>query len=245
MLIPLADLVRQYGLNLTGAVHVGGHTGQEAALYADLGIRDVLWVEANEALIGRLRAHVEPFGHRVVHACIAESVGRQVTFHVTDSANRTNNGQSSSILKLGTHREAHPEVKVVREVSMTTTTLDAVMAAHWPDAPDGLLLSADLQGAELLMLQGAESTLGLCAAAVLEANCDLLYESCGLLPDVDGFMVAHGFEIVTALLAGCQRRDCSDGGNRWVGWGDIQLVRKNNPRLFSETHPAEFQDWCP
>lgn len=243
MLIDWRDLMPRYGLAPTGIVHAGAHEGQERDAYLACGVRDVLWIEANEELLPRLRAHVEPFGQCVVHACLSDVAGVEVTFHITDSDDHSNRGQSSSFLDLDYHSVASPDVYVVRDVTMVTTTIDAVMGDHWADAPAGLVLSTDLQGVDLLALKGAVATLEKCEAVYLECNIEELYLGCGLLPEVEVFLNEHGFEVVELELAGCQFPDCRDRGNRYVGWGDLLARRVPRPHLFREKRPDLWEAW--
>lgn len=243
MLIPLPGVIDRYDLHLSGCVHVGAHEGQEAQTYVDCRIDKVAWIEANPATLPALRAHVEPFGHSVIEACVGETTGAPVTFHVAEADNYSNRGQSSSILPLGTHRDRHPEVSYVADLAMQTTTLDDLCDAHNIGGPGWDLLVADVQGAELLVLRGAQRMLEHVTLVYLEVNIEPLYEGCGLFDEVDELLVDAGFECQEVMLAGCQRADCGDGGNRWVGWGDGIWLRTPDPRPFMETHPDQHAGW--
>lgn len=250
MLIPMADLVARYDVRPEVVCHVGAHLCQEAQWYSDAGATDVLWIEANPAIAERARVILADYpGHRLAEACLSATEGERVTFHITEAndGSNSNQGMSSSILDLGTHRTAHPEVVVVDEIELTTTTLDTLVATEHADLmlAERCLLALDCQGAEGLILQGAEWVLSRATWVYWEANLRELYRSCMLFPEVDALLVAAGFETVELKLAGCQRPDCSDGGNRAVGWGDAASVRVDNPRPFSETHPEMFEAWYP
>jgi FkbM family methyltransferase len=243
MLIPFHEFLTAHELPISGVIHAGAHEGQEAAAYHAAGIDDVLWIEANPATIEPLRAHVEPYGQRVAHACLGERTGDEVTFHVAEADNRSNRGMSSSILPLGTHRQRHPEVSYVEHLPMTTFSLDDLCDACDVGGPGWNCLNMDLQGAELAVLRGAERMLEHVTIVYTEINVDELYQGCGLLPDLDDFLVDHGFECACIVLAGCQRRNCSDGGNRWVGWGDGVWISDIDARPFTDTHPDDARDW--
>lgn len=244
MLIDLSDILAAYGKTPTGVIHCGAHEGQEAIAYRAARINHVVWIEANPALIPILSKHVRRFDHLVVEACLGATTGETVTFHIAEADNMSNKGQSSSLLELGTHKIAHPEVSFVKDLTLVTMTLDDLMIR---DAsclvPSGAMLNLDLQGAELIALAGAEHTIEHIDLIVSEVNCDELYQNCALLPQYDEWLVAHGFEIQQVKLAGCMRRDCSDGGNRWVGWGDMVAWHVDDPRPFTETHPEDAADW--
>jgi len=240
MLIPLSEVIEAYGAVPRGVLHVGGHKGQEADAYSAAGIDKVVWFEANPAMIGPLKKHVEPYGHTVIEACLGETSGKEVTFHIANSNDRSNDGQSSSLLELGTHLISHPEVRYTHDITVTMTTLDELVGEELSDG--GLLLNGDIQGAELSMLKGATSVLRFVDVLYLETNIHELYKGCVLLPELDEWLVSQGFECKRISLAGCQHVDCSDGGNRFVGWGDGYWIRSDAPRLFRDSHP-EFLDW--
>lgn len=245
MLIPMTDL-QQYGINPTAIVHAGAHESQERFMYRKIGVTDCLWIEANPALIPTLTENVEPYGHRVANACLASTVRECVPFYIAEADNLTNRGQSSSLLPLGLHLTEHPEVSYVDEITVNTRTLDSVVAEYAPEWLErgGMMLNADTQGTELDILKGAPETLAACDSVYCEVNIAEMYEGCGLLPELDAFLVAAGFECVRVKLAGAQRRDLSDNTHhKFHSWGDGIWVRRENPRPFSQTHPEDYADW--
>ncbi len=202
MLLPLDDLRLKYGLRITGILHVGAHVGQEAEVYTRSGVVDVTWVEANPEVIPRLRAHVEPLGHRVVLALVADRSGDEVDFHVT------NNEMSSSILRMGMHQQHYPDVVVTGSIRCTTTTLDDLCAQRGIAGFN--MLTLDVQGAELLVLRGAQRVLAGVDYLQVEVNEIHLYEEGALLLDVDSLL---------------EEFDRVEMGMRPSGWGDAFYVR--------------------
>ena len=115
MLIELAYLKKKYRLNITGILHVGAHEAEERPDYLRLGVKNLTWVEANEKRCSAMRKR---FPDKVLCAVVSDVNGEKVTF------NEANNGQSSSILELGTHKKAHPEVHYVSKEVRTAERLD-------------------------------------------------------------------------------------------------------------------------
>jgi FkbM family methyltransferase len=225
--VPLLDLealLDQYDFPVGRVLHVGAHLGQEAAAYLRLGARDVTWVEANPAMIPALKAAVEPLGQRVVMALASDRSGDVVDFYIT------NNEQSSSMLRLGTHRYEHPEVVVTESVALISTTLDDLCDSEGIESPD--LLALDIQGAELLALQGAERTLSTTSAIYTEVNERPLYDGACLLPQLDGFLHGHGFERVATMMT-------------INGWGDALYLRTDGTKMTSDGQrnsvPSEYE----
>lgn len=187
MLIPLDGLVRKYNMSITGAIHVGAHEAEEQEMYNSLGINKVIWVEGNPQLAQALK---ERFIHnldvRVFNEVLSDHVG-EATFHFA------NNGQSSSILELGTHAQQHPEVVYTGETTVTTNTLDKLYVGQFSGYN---FLNLDVQGAELMVLKGAAQTLFDVDYIYTEVNREHLYEGCCLVEELDAYLTPWGFRRV-------------------------------------------------
>lgn len=203
MLIPFQDLFRRHTIKPAGVLHLGANTGQEAGDYNAMGIRKVIWVEADPTLFPKLVAHVSPYGHRALKACVSDKDGDRRPFHIAN-----NKGQSSSLLELGTHKQAHPEVKYVGDIEMSTIRVDSLLRKHGFVLDPWWFLNADLQGAELMALRGMEGLLKNFSHLYLEVNEKPLYVGCPLVGDLDGFLKPHGFRRVETKMSGNH------------GWGD-------------------------
>ena len=209
MLIPMSELVERHGLGgkITGILHIGANTGEEAQAYREAGVDRVVWIEALPSTIPALRAHVEPYGHEVIHAAVSDRAGQSVIFHVAD------NGQSSSLLEPKLHLKVSPDVHFNETITVETTTVDDLAVEH--DFSGLNMANLDLQGAELMVLRGAEKTLEQIDVLYLEINTKELYKGCALLPELERFWEAHGFRRADLRMAGPN-----------VGWGDCLAVRR-------------------
>ena len=206
VLIPLRDLVREYGVRPGPVLHVGAHRAEELGDYRREGFGLVWWVEGNPDLIPALRLKVAVARHHVVHAVLADRE-RDVTFHVAS------NGQSSSILPLGTHATEHPEVSYVRSWAARATTVDVLAASGALGQVPAPLVNLDVQGAELDVLRGAERYLGGVRWVYTEVNEKELYEGCALLPEMDAWLEDRGFVRLATHMTG-------------HGWGDALYARE-------------------
>jgi FkbM family methyltransferase len=242
MLIPFTDLAQRHAIAVERVIHAGAHLGEEAPAYRAVGANEVLWIEGNPDLIKRVTENVAPYGHTVVQALLGAESGNEVTFHVTNF-----DSMSSSILEFGTHSSAHSEVVVVGDQRHVLRTLDEVAEANGFIEAD--FLNLDLQGYELEALRGAERLLQHIRTIYTEVNVDEVYKDCVLLPELDAWLNARGFEAAEVQLYGCARRDCSDGGQpdaggqRFFGWGDCCYLRVETPRPFASIHPKDAADW--
>lgn len=202
MLIPFKDLVPKYKLDIRGILHLGAHTGEESEAYEELGIKNVLWVEADRAIMRKLKKHVPDYNETVC-AVVGPEDNAVVVF------NKANNEQSSSILELGVHRRYHPEVSYVSKEERKTTKVDTLMKKTDLDIN---MMNIDLQGAELLALQGATNTLEQIDYIYTEVNDMELYKGCVKLPELDAYLKGFGYKRVETVMTNAH-------------WGDALYVK--------------------
>ena len=146
MMFPLNELIERHRMKIGGIVHCGAHLGQEADSYEACGVERVLWIDAIPELCERLNERVYPLGHTTVCACLGSRDGVEVSFNYADSADRSNLGQSSSVLPLGTHAKLYPDIKYIGAQTMTTQTLASLVEPNWPWDVRPNFLNMDLQG---------------------------------------------------------------------------------------------------
>lgn len=205
MLIDFRQLFPRHNIKPKGVLHVGANVGEEAPVYDEMGIKNVCWVEANPYICEKLTENVSKFGHKVFNFAAAEKDGG-VILH------ESNNGsQSSSILELGTHKIAHPEVHYVRDISVQMCRIDTAFGCGTETFD---FLNMDIQGAELMALRGMGNMLKQFKWAYLEVNKEYLYEGCPLVGDLDLYLLGFGF----------RRAETKWCGN--TGWGDALYVKK-------------------
>jgi FkbM family methyltransferase len=205
MLIDFRQLFPRWNIKPTGVLHVGGNIGEEAPVYLELGIKRQVWVEANPYICQRLSANVASNPEAKVYNFAATDQDGQVILH------ESNNGsQSSSILELGTHKIAHPEVHYVRDIPVQGLRLDSFVNGEF----DGLdFLNMDIQGAELMALRGMGDLLRQFKWAYLEVNKESLYTGCALFPEIEYYMNTFGFNV----------KEIKWCGN--TGWGDCFMSK--------------------
>jgi FkbM family methyltransferase len=207
MLIDFRQLFPRWNIKPTGVLHIGANVGEEAPVYHELGIKKVIWIEGNPELMPRLIENVSRYpGQKAHNFLIGDSKGAAV-LHISNNAS-----QSSSVLDLGTHKIAHPEVHYVKDIPMEMRRIDDLFK-------DGIgaeydFLNIDLQGAELMALRGMGEILKQFKWAYLEVNKAELYKGCPLVEDLDLYLLGFGL----------RRVETSWAGNS--GWGDALWVKQ-------------------
>lgn len=196
------NILKKYGITPNGVIHVGMHKAEEYPIYKDAGVQSIIFVEANRNL-----AHGWVNDDKycyVVHAAVSDIV-EEVEFNIT------NNGESSSILKLGDHAKIYPHIVNVETVKMRTTTLDRVVEVVGIYSFLWNILNLDIQGAELKAMKGFSRWESV-EAVFTEVNYREMYKGCALEAEVTSFLNDKGFKKVEEVDTGC-------------GWGDALYVK--------------------
>ena len=193
---PLNILKRGLGakLRLTDAIHVGAHWAEEREDYETLGFARVLWIEASKETYRRLveRLADSTSGatqHIAVNALASDRAGEELTLR-----HFSNKGASNSIF---------PATRLINELSnavfdtgeseiVISDTLDRVAEAHGFTSAD--LIVVDVQGAELLVLNGATKLLVTAKAVIVEVSKKPYFEGGVLQPELRQFLRSKGFK---------------------------------------------------
>jgi FkbM family methyltransferase len=206
MLIDFRKLFPKWRIKPKGVLHIGANIGEEAPVYDELGIQNVIWIEASDKIFPKLQDNIKKYlGHIAIKACIGDEE-KEVVFNISNNA-----GQSSSVLELGTHKTAHPEVHYIEQIKMQMTRVDSFLDNSILKDYD--FLNIDLQGAELMALRGMGDLLNNFRWAYLEVNKAELYKGCALIDEVDAYLLGYGFRRVETLWCGN------------TGWGDALYLK--------------------
>lgn len=175
-----------------GVIHVGANEGQERDVYEAHNLH-VVWIEPIPAVFTKLSANISALPKQTaVQGLVSESCGQVVNFNVAN-----NGGASSSIFDLHLHRKIWPEIEFTSAIPLTTTTLpDILQSLRSFDFASYDTLVLDTQGAELLVLRGAESILPNFRFISLEAPDFEAYSGCCQLSEIGSFLLDRGFSLI-------------------------------------------------
>lgn len=183
----LGSLCKENKIVPRGIIHIGAHEGNELKTYNQLGIQQVLFIEANPIVYQKLCANVEKHPHVKTINCAISNKNGMVELHITSF------DQSSSILPLKKHQELYPDIKETKKLPVVCKTLDTLVKEFNIPAGNFNIINIDIQGAELLALKGGIDTLKNIEAIYTEVNFEELYEGCALIHDLDKFLGSMGF----------------------------------------------------
>lgn len=198
------DEVRRNCPPIHGVIHIGAHKAQERCHYLTVGLRRIIWIEADPRLAQWLEEHCD---EPVFNYAICDTDHAQRDLYIAN-----NDGVSSSILWPKEHLFRHPGVGFGETITVPTITLDTLLRENGFKAEGYNFINMDIQGAELLALKGMTKTLPYIDAIYTEINWLEMYEECGLVAGVDSFLADYGF----------QRKLVYDTG---LGWGDALYIR--------------------
>ncbi|WP_254173819.1 FkbM family methyltransferase [Planktothrix pseudagardhii] len=206
-MLDLKQLCHQYSITPRGVVHVGAHEGTEISSYQAMGVQKVLFIEANPAVFERLQANVAAYPNVQAVNCAISNQNGMINLRVTSF------DQSSSILPLKHHQNIYPDIVETHQVTVEAKTLDTLLQELGLNPSDFNILNIDIQGAELLALQGATHWLTYIEAINTEVNYKQLYEGSALIDDLDEFLDYYGFNRVKTVT-------------HHPDWGDAFYVKK-------------------
>lgn len=201
MLISVKELTTYWKVHPKGVIHVGAHEAEESSQYNAAHWGKVYWVEAQPDKVEYLRTKFHDSADQVIDAAVWSVAGVPLDLHVMT------NSASTSLLDLGTHSEAHPDITYSHSLRVETQVLEALI----PQESIADYLCLDIQGAELEAIKGFASRIQRMNWIYTEVNKEELYAGCCLVDDLDKYLQESGFSRVAT---------------RWTefGWGDALYV---------------------
>jgi len=172
--------------------------------YHKLGIAntDILWIEA---IPSKVYEAINIGIPNVYNAVITDKDDDEVVFNIS------NNGQSSSLLKFGTHLQEHPDILFIDTIKQKSITIDSFFTRNNILASKYNFWNFHIQGAELMALTGAIHSIIFAKVIHIKVNEKELYVNCGLIGDIDEFLYKYNFKRVLTNMT-------------IHGWGDALYI---------------------
>jgi len=207
MLIGLEEINKvlvSNNIKISGSFHIGAHDCEELSFYNELGIQkeDIVWIDAIPLKVNEAINRGIP---NVYNAVVTDKDDEDILFNIS------NNGQSSSVLEMGTHLQEHPGIVYVDTIKQKSITIDTFFQRNKIDASKYNFWNFDIQGAELMALKGATQSIKYAKALYLEVNERELYKGCGLISEIDAYLSQYNFKRVLTKMT-------------HYGWGDALYI---------------------
>lgn len=208
LLISPRSLHRYWNIAPRTVVHVGGHLAEELSDYLDCGWGKTatVWIEAipwQAKAIESLLLQAGAGNHSVLSFLAWNEDCNDVPFFVMS------NSQSSSALPLGEHLREYPGIVVDHEIRVSARRLESALPLSLTEID---LVSMDVQGSELKVLEGLGTRLDSVRALYLEVNLKEMYRGAPLVHELDQWLYERGFRRV-------------DWQFTIAGWGDALYLR--------------------
>lgn len=192
--------IRKKGIRPVGVIHVGAHWAQEHETYIKMGCHKVIYIEPASAAFKHLcdKFHIDK-NVTLVNAACGQRLGR-----ATLNIEKSNQGQSNSLLEMGTHLKEHPGIVFVDSEIVEVVPLDLLNTKGYD------FLNIDVQGFELDVLKGGKETLKHINWVYCEVNREEVYRGCARVEQIDEIL-----------------QDFNRVETKWHGgWGDALYTRK-------------------
>ena len=182
-----------------GILHLGAHRGSEAAVYEWFN-KKVVWVEAIPKIFNELKDNIKfIYNQRAVCALLGDKDQEGKKFHISN-----NDGACSSVFnfsnevktdKLWSDRSKN-DFEMIQALNLNMKKLDTVFLENKIDPKEYDYWVMDLQGAELIVLKGAENILKHCNFIFTEISKVEYYEGGCLWPELLKHLTSKGFQVV-------------------------------------------------
>jgi FkbM family methyltransferase len=194
--LPSIDHVKAI-IRSQGILHLGAHRGQEAPVY-DWFNKKVLWIEAIPEIFNYLNDYLLNFyNQKAICALIGNSNKLKKNFYISNSDSSCSSiFDFSSSVKEG---KLWPErgFKMEKILELEMKTLDTVLQENKINIAEYDHWILDLQGAELLALQGSERSLNFCNSILIEISKKEYYEKgSATWEEIKNFMNKKNFKII-------------------------------------------------
>ncbi len=208
LMLDIKYLCQKHSVMPRGVIHIGAHEGREINLYQEMGVKNIVFVEANPVVFERLKKNIIDETNIKAVNCAINNLDGETTLYVTS------NDLSSSILRLKYHQEIYPSIIESHQVRVQSKRLDSLLQEEQLEPSDFNIINIDIQGAELMAFEGAITTLKYIEAINTEVNYRELYEGCARINQIDEFLETHGFKRVATTTP------------FHPSWGDAFYVKK-------------------
>jgi FkbM family methyltransferase len=219
MKLDLHTLTQQHNLTPRGIIHIGAYEGKDLKRYPAPDTAKILLIEANPKAVEHLQANFADKPNIIISQTAIANHNTPVTLNLTSIES------NSSIFPLSGYREIYPNLKVTQEITLESRSLDTLLSELNLRPVDFNFLYLDIQGAELLALQGAPQLLKHIEAIYTTVSYEELFEGGSLIDEVDAFLAEHHFVRI------------AEANPYHPSWGEVFYLREHLCLNSDETQP--------
>ena len=203
-LMDFSKINEKYKLDITGAIHIGAHYGDEVLDYIKNGIQNIILFEPLSRNFEILEKNLSEVNADIRAYQVA--LGREEKTEIMYLS--SNHAQSSSILKPKKHIDQYPYIYFSETEEVEVKTLDSF------NIQNANFINIDVQGYELEVFEGGGETLKRIDYIYSEVNRDEMYENNVLINQLDEFLSSYNFTRVETYWPDDK-----------LGWGDAFYIK--------------------
>jgi len=183
-------------LNSSGVLHIGAHRGTEAAVY-DWLHKKVLWIEANPKIIEELDENISRhFDQRYICALVGNENKKNIDFFISN-----NDAACSSVYDFSKNVKGKILWKernffMSEKIKLDMMTLDNIFSSNNINPQNYSHWVMDIQGAELLALEGAKSSIKFCHSLEIEVSKEDYHDGGAKWMDIKNLLIKENFSLV-------------------------------------------------
>ncbi len=176
-----SELIRQ----CRGVLHIGAHLGTEGEFY-NLCKKPTIFIEADPRIFQQLQRNLSNKHEQVAYNYLLGNENKKARFF-----RASNDSQSSSLLPFSSEK-SFGNVQMLSSIELDMVRIDQVFRPGHLDKYDHWVI--DVQGAELLVLEGAGDLLSKCKTLFIECSTREFYKGGVLWPELSKFLQTKGFK---------------------------------------------------
>ena len=182
-----------------GLIHIGANEAQERNHYKNLGVKRVIYIEADPEVFKRTTNNIKNYKRYLAYNyLVTDKVNCSYFFNVSN-----NGGNSSSIYDLKEHKFIYPEVSYVKKIRLLSQTLSSIVEKHKIKMSNFQALVLDTQGSEFSILNGSKNILKYFKFIKLEASDFQLYSNKkGSINEISIYLKKFEFYEVKRVIIG-------------------------------------------
>jgi FkbM family methyltransferase len=199
-------------IEFKGIIHIGAHKGEEVEFYRNIGLKNIILIEANPNLFNELK-HQPFFSETNVYNYAISNEDGEIDFYVHQS----NAGvESSSIFKMNKFDKIVTSLHTESIIKVQTRKLNTLFEEENLSTTDYNILISDIQGADFYALLGASNILSALDALVVEVQFLELYDNYISIEKFDEYLNPFGFKKVLII-----EHELYQGEEFFPGWGEV------------------------
>lgn len=182
--------------NSNGLIHIGANSGQERDHYKKLGVKRVIWIEADPLVYKILSNNIKNYkNNKAYNYLVSEENKSNVQFNIAN-----NNSNSSSVLELKEAKRLYLGLKYTKKIFLNSKNLQTIILKKKINLRNFNCLVLDVQGAELSVIKGAGDKIYKFKYIKLEASEFEMYKKNCFYNEISEHLSLIGFKEIKKVV---------------------------------------------